>query len=148
MKPRDKVLLFLPVRRNIFLCRRYPHTEKIEAFVELQICLKSSKNTGENNFFGRERSSIKLLGSRLISGNSQENFGPVVMYVTSANSKIRNIVSFTFFHEHSLQWYSVAQRARHPGDTSRHSIKTCQYISRAKSSKLWWNLSKTQARRE
>ena len=37
---------------------------------------------------------MKLLGSRVVSGNSQEDFGPVVMEMASANAKIRHVFYF------------------------------------------------------
>ena len=38
-------------------------------------------------------------GNEPVSGNSQENFGPVVMEMTSAKPKIRHVFGFTCFTE-------------------------------------------------
>ena len=38
----------------------------------------------------------------LVSGNSQENFGPVVMEMTSAKPKIRHVFGFTCLTERKI----------------------------------------------
>ena len=101
-RPVSNTLIFFvainfSVRRNIFSCLSSTasiHQTKIDPFVELQICfLKSRIYT----CFREGKASVKSLGSRLVSGNSHENSGPVVMEMASTRTKIRH-----FFRRHFL----------------------------------------------
>ena len=46
-------------------------------------------------YFREGEASVKSQGSRLVSGNSHENSGPVVMEMASARTKIRHVFGFT-----------------------------------------------------
>ncbi len=74
-------------------------------------CLENIKNNRaisllQKNyiFLKKNRGCVKsVLRSEMVSGNSSEIFGPVVMEMASAKAKIRHVFGFIFFREHSLQ---------------------------------------------